>query len=89
VRPAGWWPWGDGKRALDGASTRLSDWRSVTLFLLVLAAMGFTGGGWLLGSSWERRRRRRPLVERLAPFAPTPLADQVEGWLERRGDDAP
>ena len=40
-------------------------------------------------SLWWLRRVRRPprrdLVDRLAPFAPTPLADAAEAWLRSVG----
>ncbi len=44
-------------------------------------------------SLWSLRRVRRPprrdLVDRLAPFAPTPLADAAEEWLRYLGMNGP
>jgi hypothetical protein len=50
-----------------------------------VAGVLFSSGVWLVVTGWRPHRRpRRDLVERLAPFAPTPLADDVEDWLRRR-----
>jgi hypothetical protein len=35
----------------------------------------------VLLTGWRPRTSRRPLAERLALFAPTPLADDAESWL--------
>jgi hypothetical protein len=56
--------------------------------MLVLGFMAgalFTSGVWLLTTSWRPcARHRRSLAERLAPYAPTPLADRAEEWLRER-----
>jgi hypothetical protein len=55
--------------------------------LLAFAASDWIVGTTLLASTWRVRRSvlRRPRVaDRLAPPAPTPLADEIEDWLMRR-----
>jgi hypothetical protein len=53
--------------------------------LVVLAAADWVAGTYLLVTAWRRREpHRRPLADRLAPFAPTPLTDAVEDWLRHR-----
>jgi hypothetical protein len=45
----------------------------------------FSSGVLLVATGWRPHRRpRKPLVERLAPFAPTPPADDAEDWLRGR-----
>jgi hypothetical protein len=57
----------------------------MTTALLAVAAADWVSGGYLLVTAWQRRRvrARKPLADRLAPFGPTPLADEVEEWLSR------
>jgi hypothetical protein len=50
-----------------------------------VAGVLFSSGVWLVAARWRPHRSpRKPLAERLAPFAPTPLADDAEDWLRRR-----
>jgi hypothetical protein len=55
-----------------------------SVWLLAVAAGSFVTGIRLIWSDRQRRRRRPPLTARLAPFAPTPLADEVEAWLRQQ-----
>jgi hypothetical protein len=53
--------------------------------MFAVAAADWVAGTYLLVTAWQRRKpRRRSLGERLAPFAPTPLADEAEDWLRQR-----
>jgi hypothetical protein len=57
----------------------------VTLVLGFVAGVLFSSGVWVVVTGWRPRRpSRRQLAERLAPFAPTPLADEAEEWLQGR-----
>jgi hypothetical protein len=56
----------------------------VLVLAYVVAGVLFVTGVALLISDLRQPRRRRPLGDRLAPFAPTPLADEVETWLRHR-----
>jgi hypothetical protein len=55
----------------------------VTLELAFLAGVLFSSGVWLIATGYRphERRSRRPLADRLAPFTPTPTADEAEEWL--------
>ena len=69
-------------RSREAASRTARQASAVTLVLFAVAAACWLSGTYLLATWWARRRpRRRDLAERLAPFAPTPLADAVEEWL--------
>jgi len=56
----------------------------MTAFVVTVAAADWVSGMYLLFTARHRRRPR--LADRLAPFAPTPLADEVEEWLRRQAE---
>ena len=58
----------------------------MTLVVAVGAALAALSLWWLRRT---RRPPRRDLVDRLAPFAPTPLADAAEAWLGYVGMNGP
>ena len=59
----------------------------VTLVLGFVAGVLFSAGVWVVVTGWrpERRRRsRKPLGGRLAPYRTMTVADEVERWLKGR-----
>jgi hypothetical protein len=56
----------------------------VVLAYVVAAVMFMTGAALIVSDA--RRRHRRDLGDRLAPVAPTPLADETEAWLRQSED---
>ena len=58
----------------------------VNAVLFMIAAGCWPTGIYLLVTGLQQMRRpaRRSLGDRLLPFAPTPLADEVERWLSQQ-----
>jgi hypothetical protein len=46
-----------------------------------MAGCAFTANCTLLMILWRDERRARHVSDRVEPVGPTPLADEVEGWL--------
>jgi hypothetical protein len=55
----------------------------VSNVILAIAGVGLLVwvGSTLLGDAWLRRSRRATLADRLAPYQPTPVAEDAERWL--------
>ena len=55
--------------------------------LFAVAAADWVSGTCVAMTMWRRYgwRVRRSIARRLQIFSPTPLADEVEEWLRRRG----
>ena len=61
----------------------------MTAAIFAFAAADWVAGTYLLVTAWQRHHYRRPLADRLAPFAPTPVADEVERWLAHQAPPSP
>ena len=79
----------DSRRAMAYPRRGAGEWRSdaMTAFVVTVAAADWVSGVYLLFTA--RHRRHPGLGERLAPFGPTPLADEVEEWLRRQSQGRP
>jgi hypothetical protein len=55
--------------------------RPVGWAVLIVAGASMWTGSILLIDAFGRRRKRRTLLERLAPYQPRSIGDQAESWL--------
>jgi hypothetical protein len=61
----------------------------VVVLFVVVGMLAWAGATLLLAAWQERRRGQRSLLERLSPFRPLTVADEVEDWLNGKSKRQP